>query len=181
MTRTIIWRQRRRYELRKKLRCAAVCLILAILGAGPVLFKASEILADNADTKLSAEIIGYCEQVGEEYAICPELLEAVIEAESNGNPYEISAHGAVGLMQIKPEFSEYTTEELLDARTNIQAGAELILEYAEEYDDLYLVLTAYRYGRYSGEFESAERSGVGCKYAKKIVKRSEELERLHGK
>lgn len=43
---------------------------------------------------------GYCEEIGAEYNICPELLEAIIEAESSGNPNAVGADGDIGLMQV---------------------------------------------------------------------------------
>ena len=35
------------------------------------------------DTYIDDDIIGYCEEVGEEYGVSPEMLEAMIEAESS--------------------------------------------------------------------------------------------------
>ena len=62
----------------------------------------TEAKAKNEDTWLSPEIQGYCEEIGEEYSICPELLEALIETESSGNP-QATCGNCRGLMQVNPD------------------------------------------------------------------------------
>lgn len=39
-----------------------------------------------ADTYIAEEYQAYCEKIGEMYCVCPELLMAMIETESSGNP-----------------------------------------------------------------------------------------------
>ena len=63
-------------------------VILALAGA-------VGIHAEGADTSLPPEYIQYCEEAGQTYSICPELLEAVIEAESSMELGAVSKYLAV--------------------------------------------------------------------------------------
>ena len=49
-----------------------------------------------------SDINAICEKVGSEYCICPELLEAMCQIESNNNPNAVGKDGDTGLMQIIP-------------------------------------------------------------------------------
>lgn len=91
------------------------------------------------------------------HGLPPELLQAVIAAESGFDPLAVSPRGAVGLMQIMPATAQEhgvqatasrTVEDLLtDPRTNIHTGARLLArlhaQFAQRTD---LVLAAYNAG-----------------------------------
>ena len=62
------------------------------------------------------------------YDIDPLLAGAVIHVESSFNPSAIGALKEVGLFQIRPEYSEYTAEELLDPETNVKEGLRMLGE-----------------------------------------------------
>ena len=55
----------------------------------PIFAKAAELPVDE---KYGA----YCEEIGAKYNICPELLEAIIEQESSGNPNGTPLTGKIG-------------------------------------------------------------------------------------
>lgn len=61
------------------------------------------------------------------------LLTAMIAQESGFNPHSKSWAGAVGLMQIMPQFVETPYEELYDEITNIRVGARIIREHLDHY------------------------------------------------
>lgn len=61
------------------------------------------------------------------------LLTAMIAQESGFNPNSKSWAGAVGLMQIMPQFVETPYEDLYDPSTNIRVGAQIIKEHLEHY------------------------------------------------
>lgn len=136
----------------------------------------------NGDTWLSPEIQAECESIGGEYGICPELLEAMIETESSGS--KTAQNGSCkGLMQVNAEIHADRMERLgvtdiYDEHGNILVAADYLLELFEEYEDPGLVLM-----KYNGvsNAESRAESGRYTAYAKKILKRSEQLERIHGK
>lgn len=149
-----------------------------VLVAASITF-ANRVDADG-DTYISSEYVRYCEQIGDDYCICPEVLEALIETESGGNASAISSHGAVGLCQIIPKYSKYSKKELLDPYTNIKACAEIITDLSESYD-LKDTLIAYNCGEYSATFKKYKGTSEMTKYSKKIIERAYELEEVHGK
>lgn len=137
------------------------------------------------DTLVQGEHISIVKKVADQYNFCPELIMAIIEMESGGDPNAVSTSGCIGLMQIKPKFAKERMEklevaDLYDPYSNILVGVDILSELAEKYDDLPTVLMAYNRGEYSGAVEQAE-SGECSNYAKKIMARAEELEEQAGK
>lgn len=148
-----------------------------------MLMVAVEANAYGADTELPQEYIQYCEEIGQAYHICPELLEAVIETESNGDPDAVGELGEIGLMQIYPKYHMDRAERLgvrylFDPKGNILVGADYLAEMFEEYRDTGTVLMVY-----NGTEDAAERGRRSdyTGYAEKVMKRAEQLERLHKK
>lgn len=69
-----------------------------------MVFGAAEVSARGAKKEIPEEYIQYCQEAGAEYQICPELLEAVIEQESGGDPDAVGRAGEIGLMQVYPQY-----------------------------------------------------------------------------
>lgn len=181
MTRTefLVERNKRRKEIRDNIRFLIVVLILLLGGIIPFICKMDEIKADSAETWIDEEYVEYINEVCAEKNLCPELVIAIVEAESSGQADVVSDNGRCqGLMQLDSRFHE---GNLFDWKHNIDLGTDDLVLLFEKYGDLPAVLTAYNTGQNSDATKSAISSGVGNKYAKKIMKRSEELERLHGK
>lgn len=133
--------------------------------------------AESAETQLDAETVEYVEDISAEYGICPELVMAIIEAESSGRQYAQNGN-CKGLMQVNDQIHAERMEKLrvtdiFDKRGNILCGVDYIMELAETYDDVYIVLQYYH-----GESDAGDGSSA---YADKILARSHELEVLHGK
>lgn len=89
----------------------------------------------------------------------PNLVAAIIRAESAFDPAAVSRKGARGLMQLMPATGRrfgLMPAELFDEELNIEAGVNYLEELIERYaDDLPLVLAAYNAGegavdRYNG-------------------------------
>lgn len=87
------------------------------------------------------------------------LIAAIIQVESNGNPSAISKSGAVGLMQVMPRDGKAasfqcingpcfagrpTTEELLDPEFNLSYGARLLTSLYSKTNNIREAL--FRYG-----------------------------------
>lgn len=140
------------------------------------------VTGEEQDTYISEEIQGYCVEIGEEYGVCPELLMAMIEAESSGNP-KAENGDCKGLMQVSQKWHYDRMErlgvsDLFDPYRNILVATDYLVELFEKHGDLPLVLMIYNGS--SDAFERAE-SGDFTEYAEKIINRSYELEEVHGK
>jgi soluble lytic murein transglycosylase-like protein len=78
----------------------------------------------------------------------PEVVRAVIQAESGGNPRAVSAVGARGLMQLMPETAQsYGVRDAFDPEQNIAAGTRHLAGLLREFSgDLSRALAAYNAG-----------------------------------
>lgn len=116
--------------------------------------------AHGTDTWLSDEVQGYCEEIGEEYCICPEMLMAIIEAESRGDVYAENG-GCKGLCQVsvrwnKSRMRSLGVTDIYDEYSNILVGADYLAELFEEYEDPAVVLMIYH-----GEDKALSRAELG--------------------
>jgi soluble lytic murein transglycosylase-like protein len=130
---------------------------------------------------LSEEVQGYCEEIGEMYGICPELLMAIIEAESSGNQYAENG-SCKGLMQVSVRWHADRMEKLgvtdiYDEYGNILVATDYIAELREDYGEVSCVLDIYNGN--SKAYYNYE-NGILSVYAKSVLERSAELERLRG-
>ena len=134
--------------------------------------------------KISEELlIEYTEEIGQQYGICPELLQAMAERESSLRIYATNGT-CKGLMQISEKWHQDRMERLgvtdiYDAYGNILLAADYLAELAEENDDLYYVLM--RYNMKKSTAKKLYEAGEYTDYAVGIIERSAELEQLHGK
>lgn len=136
------------------------------------------------DTYISEEIQGYVNEVAQLYDLNPNLILAMIEAESSGRAKVVSKAGCVGLMQVSPKWHKDRMDrlgvtDLTDAYGNILVGCDYVAEMFAKYDDVYCVLMGYNQGEYGGAIGKAM-EGKYSKYAKRIVKRMNELEKVRG-
>ena len=150
--------------------------ITALLMAAVVLTQVVTTEAEG-DTYIKAEYVSYCRRIGNRYGIAPELLEYLIEAESSGRADARSETGDIGLCQINLRYSRYTERQLLEPETNIRAAAEILSGLFEKYDIEGLM--AYNTGEYSKTFKRHMQEGTMTPYARKIIRRSDQLQRLH--
>ena len=162
----------------KKLKTFLMVVALSVF----MMFPAVKANAQSNEFTISDEIIGYCEDVGQEYCIAPELLESIIITESMGNA-DAENDGCIGLMQInekyhKDRMKHLMVTDLYDPYSNILVGADYLMELADKYGDVALVLMVFH-----GEKDALEKNeqGIISNYAKEILERSEFLEREHGK
>lgn len=135
------------------------------------------------DTYLSEEIQEACTKYGDEYGICPELLMAIIEHESSGNP-DAQNGDCKGLMQINENYHADRMErigitDICSVDGNIHLGADYLAELFSENEDLYLVLMTYNMG--PNKAKKLFKQEIYSVYALSVSARSEQLERIHGK
>ena len=71
-----------------------------------------------------------------EYSVDPDLVGAIVYAESKGDPFRISRDGALGLMQIMPSTANFLGfNNILDPEENIRAGAKYIAGLVRQYGE----------------------------------------------
>lgn len=160
-----------------RVRAAAAVLIVSLV------IPALNIEAAAQQTISEELLIEYTEEIGQQYGICPELLQAIAERESSLHIYATNGT-CKGLMQISEEWHRDRMERLgatniYDTYSNILLAADYLVELAEENDDLYYVLM--RYNMKKSTADKLYEAGEYTDYAVGIVERSAELERLHGK
>ena len=126
--------------------------------------------------------IDYIEIICQDKHICPELVESIIEAESSWNP-KAQNGDCIGLMQVseswhKDRMARLGVTDLTDPYDNILVGVDYLSELFERYEDVGAVLM-----KWNGDSKLSEylETGELSEYAEKVLSRSAELERLHGK
>ena len=133
------------------------------------------------DDGVPNEVREAAEKWGEVYNICPEFIEALAYQESRYQADVVSADGKyIGLCQINPgchkkRMDKLGVDDLTDVDGNIAVACDYLAELFEQYEgDVDVVVMAYN-------GDSSWKNGHTSKYAKEILERSAELERLHGK
>ena len=161
----------------KRLKMLAIALAASLVLPKSVMAK-----EEIEPTHISVEAQVSCYEYGEMYDICPELLMAMIEAESSGNP-KAENGDCKGLMQISERWhtgrmEEIGADDIWSETDNIHIGANYLHELFNRYEDVALVLMVY-----NGESDAVEKAENGyiSDYARKILDRSAELERWKGK
>jgi soluble lytic murein transglycosylase-like protein len=82
-----------------------------------------------------------------EYNVDPLLVHAVIQVESNYNPYAISRKGAEGLMQLIPSTARrFGVRNSFNVEENIRGGVKYLRYLQDTFKDDRLALAAYNAG-----------------------------------
>ena len=149
----------------------SVCC-LTLLVTHPVNAKEIE------DANMSIQAYDACVVFANEYCICPELVMAIIERESEGDPNATNG-SCKGIMQISEKWHTDRMKmlgvtDIYDTVGNI--GVDYLSELFLKYEDAATVLMVYH-----GEKDAVSKASRGeiSDYAKGILERSQELERLH--
>jgi hypothetical protein len=96
----------------------------------------------------SARLEELVQSTAARHGVNPNLVRAVIETESGGNPSAVSRKGAVGLMQLMPTTAlELGVKNMYSAAENLEAGVRYLHTLLDRYNgDLDRALAAYNAG-----------------------------------
>ena len=148
----------RRHPRRRRVRTA---MLAAAMSSAPMLKPAIAILPPtktvSARVDVSTEFVAVpaseayddiIREAAETYDLDPDLIHAVMQAESAFHPYAVSRAGAEGLMQLMPELSdEIGVTNAFDPRENIMGGVRYLKRLLDYYKgDLDLALASYNAG-----------------------------------
>lgn len=158
-----------------------------LVGTQPIKAEATSLSRTSYDDGIPDEIREYCELVGSEYEICPELLEAIAYHESRFIP-TVKNKNCVGLMQVNTKVHAeriekyyWTADDMTDPYKNITVAADLLNELYETYgDDNPVVLMLYS-GSSWKTIEKYKEYGFLTPYVEDVLTRSAKYERIHGK
>jgi len=91
---------------------------------------------------------GAIEKAAAKYRLAPELVRAVVKAESNFDHQAVSSVGAQGLMQLMPATAaELGVQDSFDPEQNVMGGSRYLRQMLDRYDgDLDKALAAYNWG-----------------------------------
>ncbi len=122
-------------------------------------------------------------ELGKEYNICPELIQAMCYKESGFDPYAENG-GCVGIMQVNPGWHQDRMQrlgvtDLHDTAGNMAVGADYLSELAAEYEDISIVLMKYNGDSSAGDAMECTADISG--YADEVLEISAQLERENGK
>lgn len=145
-----------------------------------ILFLKIVITKREIDRKLARDIARHVSKYARIYGQDPDLVLAMIAVESDFNPAARSYAGAVGLMQVMPQWKQVLgiQEELSDPETSIKYGLQILGFYRNMYRDLEMALTAYNRG--PGPVDAALNRGQSPhnKYAPMVLRTYQELRSL---
>ncbi len=132
------------------------------------------------------DVKNYCEEIGEMFDICPELLESMAYQESRFIP-TVRNGKHYGLMQVNVKIHAdriekygYTAEEMFETYPNILVAADYLAELYQTYGDENPIILSI----YSGSWKAVSKYkeyGTLTPYVEEVLTRSAEYERVHGK
>ena len=155
-----------------------VCVIVAIL----ILVSRSISAYAEELIQVPQEFIEISDELGNQYNICPELIQAICWYESRFDA-NAESKGCVGIMQINAKWhgdrmDRLGITDLKDIRQNMTVGVDYLAELFQDSCDPAEVLMIY-HGEH--DIESQLSQGKISKYAESILELSRILERRNGK
>ncbi len=123
-------------------------LLLVPAPPAPAPVQAAAASVQGSAPRISADLHRIIDSAASRSAVSPQLIRAVIGAESNYEPRAVSSRGAIGLMQLLPDTARrFGAQDPFDPAQNVSAGAAYLKWLMAFFgDDLELVLAGYNAG-----------------------------------
>lgn len=124
-----------------------------------------------SDLKKTHAFYPYIYQAASRYGVDPNLIKAIIMAESSYNPKAVSKRGARGLMQLMPRTAKSLgVEDCFNPAHNIDGGVRYFKKLLNQFDgDISLALAAYNAGsRHAREYNGIPPFKATRYYVKKV-------------
>lgn len=166
--------------IKRTIKWYLITIILTLIGSTII---AKTVKAEEAVT-VPEEIRQISEELGQEYNICPELIQAICFKESRFRQDAMNGD-CIGIMQIserwhKDRMDRLGVTDLKDAEQNMKVAADYLSELAERYEgDIGVALMVYNGD--SSVKEVLAGTGKISDYAEYILMLSAQLEEQHGK
>ncbi len=127
------------------------------------------IQAPNAPAPSRDHLRAMVDDYADDHLVERALAHAVVQAESNYNPFAVSSAGAIGLMQVMPatatDYGVTAAADLFDPAINLATGMRHLRRLLEKYDgDVGLAVMAYNAGE-----NALERAGTHLTYPETLT------------
>lgn len=160
-------------KLKKRLIAPLIATLVMVTG----------MTAQAASIRVPEDVKRFSVELGEQYGMCPELIQTMCFKESSFNPC-VENGGCIGIMQVNPDWHRDRMDrlgvtDLYDTRSNMLVGVDYLSELVQEYEDIGIALM-----KYNGDSHADD--AINCTadisvYADEILRISAELERENGK
>jgi soluble lytic murein transglycosylase-like protein len=125
-------------------------LVVGLVAAGALLYgcSADGVLPSGPHAMDSASLRSIVADASFRHGVSSDLISAVIQAESGGDPSAVSGAGAAGLMQLMPGTAvTYGVANRFDPASNVDAGSHYLHDLLSRYhNNVSLALAAYNAG-----------------------------------
>ena len=135
------------------------------------------------DVPIDIDLLDHIQGLCADYEIPVELVLAVIETESSYQADALSPVGAMGLMQIIPEYHEdrmnrLNCTDLFDPKQNVTVGIDFLAELIEKYDgNFHKALTAYNHGQKGANDKFFGQGTYQSEYSLKVLDIAQKIEK----
>lgn len=153
---------------------------VASSSAEEVVFLKILVLRPDLDLTLARNIARHTHHYAALYKRDPDLVLAIIAEESRFDPNAVSPVGALGLMQVMPQWEKVLgiSGNLKDPEVSIKYGLEVLGFYIEMYKDIEMALTAYNRGPGPVDLALMHGKDPRNRYAPQVLKVYERLKKL---
>ena len=154
---------------------------VASSSAEEVVFLKILVLRPDLELGLAHSIARHTHHYAALYKRDPDLVLAIMAEESRFDPNAVSPVGALGLMQVMPQWEKVLgiSGNLKDPEVSIKSGLEILGFYIEMYKDIEMALTAYNRGPGPVDLALMHGKDPRNRYAPQVLKVYERLKKLH--